>query len=130
MRAVASPCPAVPAASPRARQSTTRISRSSGGPSTTPARPVINTKTAASDGLPPICSATPIAIGVVTDFGASDSATGRDAPSARAIRIALPAAVTAPARMAGRMAKALRLMLASAAYIGTAKATVAGPSRK
>ena len=71
----------------------------------------------------------PMAIGVVTDFGASDSTTWRGAPSSCAISIADAAATTDPAKIAGRIAGAARRIRARLAYIGIASATVAGPSR-
>jgi len=55
------------------------------------------TSTAVSVGMPPIASAIPIAIGVVTDFGASDATVCGDAPSAQASPIAVTIAVTEPA---------------------------------
>ena len=129
MRAVARPCPAVPAASPRAAQPGAPIQRSTGGPMMIAVSPVSSTNTAASDGEPPICSAMPMAIGVVTDLGASDSTTMREAPSQRAISMALAAATREPARIDGTMAGAARRMRPRLACIGTASATVAGPSR-
>ena len=55
-----------------ARQSLMRSRFISGVTLMAPTIPVMMTITAVSDGMPPIFSAMPIAIGVVTDFGASD----------------------------------------------------------
>ena len=72
----------------RARaRSRARASRARGSASSTylpidaPRMPVATANTAASAGRPPIFSAMPIAIGAVTDFGASDSSVAGDAPS-------------------------------------------------
>ncbi|MNL04395.1 hypothetical protein D3C87_1249630 [compost metagenome] len=49
---------------------------------TAPMMPVAITSTAVSEGRPPIFSDTPMAIGIVTDLGASERTTSGDAPSA------------------------------------------------
>ncbi len=62
--------------------------------------PVTMTNTAASAGMPPICSLTAMAIGLVTDLGASVRSMVASNPSAAPRATALPAAVTEPARSA------------------------------
>ena len=58
-------------------------------PKTAPKRPTITTIAAVSDGIPPDVLHTSMAIGVVTDLGASDTMTSCDAPRADAIRVTL-----------------------------------------
>ena len=65
-----------------------RIALSSERAITAPMMPVLITSTAVSEGSPPIFSAMPMAIGVVTDLGASDIVVTRVAPSAQAMAIA------------------------------------------
>ena len=73
---------------------------------TAPMMPVQTTSTAVSDGRPPSRSTMPMAIGVVTDFGAIDSRVRSLAPSAHAMPTADTSAVTAPASSAPRSARA------------------------
>ena len=54
------------------------------------------TSTAVNDGRPPIFSAMPMAIGVVTDLGAIDRMVAGDAPSSHAIPIAVTIAAALP----------------------------------
>ncbi|MNP30675.1 hypothetical protein D3C76_1237580 [compost metagenome] len=63
-------CAVTPSDMPRASGLCTPSRVSSAGPKIAPITPVINTNTAASAATPPICSATSMAIGEVTDFGA------------------------------------------------------------
>lgn len=49
-------------------------------PQIAPNRPTATTTAAVSDGIPPMALVTSIAIGVVTDFGASDRITSCEAP--------------------------------------------------
>ena len=65
-----------------------------------PVMPVRMTNTAVRDGMPPIFSAMPMAIGVVTDFGASDNSVWRLAPKAHAMPTADTIAVTDAGREA------------------------------
>ena len=73
---------------------------------------------------------TVLAIGVVTDLGASDSSVAGEAPSAHAIATALAPATTPPATSAPRIGTASRRTLSHSRASGTASATTAGPSRK
>jgi hypothetical protein len=75
--AAARPLPAVPAANPIARQSLINSHRGESRPehySGDNASPMIASD-AVKAGLPPICSATAIVIGVVTAFGSMDNTT-------------------------------------------------------
>lgn len=54
-------------------------------PVTAPNIPTKTTIVAVSDGMPPMLRVTSIAIGVVTDFAASDNTTSFDAPAYWAI---------------------------------------------
>ena len=67
-----------------------------------PAMPVIATVTAVSEGKPPIFSAIPMAIGIVADFGASDSSVSVEAPNAHPIATAEPIAVIDPSEQCNR----------------------------
>ena len=58
--------------------------------------PVAMTSAAVSVGMPPARSARLMAIGAVTDFGASDAWIARGAPIAAAIATALTIAVSEP----------------------------------
>ena len=58
--------------------------------------PLMMTKTAVSDGWPPISWLMPMAIGVVSDFGAIDRRRSSGAPSAQAMPTALAEATDAP----------------------------------
>ncbi len=99
-------------------------------PSAAPTTPVVTANTAASAGRPPIFSAMPIAIGAVTDFGASESSVAGEAPSAQAMPTALPSASSEPAASAPAIGSASRFTLSHSRASGTASATTAGPSRK
>ncbi len=92
--------------------------------------PVTTANTAASGGKPPIFSAMPIAMGVVTDFGASDSSVAGVAPSTAAIASTDTTAVAAPTHSAHAIGSASRRTLGHSRASGTASATTAGPSRK
>ncbi len=74
--------------------------RKMNGPSAQPMEPVINTSPAASDGIPPIFSATPMAMGDVTERGANDSTVSGAAPNKSAIPRVEATAVTIPAPQA------------------------------
>ena len=69
-------------------------------------------------------------MGVVTDFGASDSNVVRLAPSAQATSTAEAIAVNDPATQAATIGASSRRTSPAFAASGTASATVAGPSRK
>ncbi|MNT11298.1 hypothetical protein D3C72_1461710 [compost metagenome] len=97
---------------------------------TAPMMPVAITSTAVSDGRPPIFSATPIAIGMVTDFGASERTVSGEAPSSQAMPTADTTATTEPATRPASSGNTWVRSLGSCMYSGTASATVAGPSRK
>lgn len=49
-------------------------------PQIAPSKPTATTTAAVSDGIPPIALVTSMAIGVVTDFGASERITSCEAP--------------------------------------------------
>ena len=68
---------------------------------------VSDTAPAANVVSPPISSASEMAIGVVTDFGASDSMVISDAPNSPAIAIAEPAANNAPVLTVNKMGNAI-----------------------
>ncbi len=88
------------------------------------------TNTAVNEGCPPRFCAMPMAIGVVTDLGPSEITTTFGAPSARAISIAETAVMMEPVVSETKMARKFSRIAGQLAYIGTARATVAGPSRK
>jgi hypothetical protein len=92
--------------------------------------PVAITSTAVNAGSPPRRSATALAIGVVTDFGAKDATVARLAPRAQAIATALGSAVAAPTRSAAAIGRRAVRTAARWFQSGTARATVAGPTRK
>ena len=75
----------------------------SGVPMIAPRMPVRITSPAVSDGSPPMLSAIPIAMGEVTDFGASELTVSMLAPSAAAMATAETTAVTAPAIRAAKI---------------------------
>ena len=75
-------------------------------------------------------SATAMAIGVVTDLGASDNCVGTLAPNARAIPMADATAQTLPTLSPSSTGQRMARTLPSCAYSGIASATVAGPSKK
>ena len=54
-------------------------------PQIAPSKPTATTTAAVSDGIPPIALVTSMAIGVVTDFGASERITSCEAPMSLAI---------------------------------------------
>ena len=67
--AVPTPCEEAPKANPLAMLLSMPISRMAIGPTMLPKMPTATTITAVSEGIPPLFSAMPMAIGVVTDFG-------------------------------------------------------------
>ena len=71
--AVPIPCDEAPIASPFATGLLIFISFMIGGPMILPMIPAQTTMTAVSPGIPPLLPASSIAIGVVTDFGASEA---------------------------------------------------------
>src|SRR5690606_15500740 len=79
---------------------------------------------------PPVSCATSIAIGMVADFGASDSKVWVDPFNSQAIPRADKIAVQDPARRATQTGSQTRFKRPSWPYKGTASATVAGPIRK
>ncbi|MNR31632.1 hypothetical protein D3C85_1491540 [compost metagenome] len=86
----------MPSAIPRASGLWTprRVNRL--GPKIAPITPVINTNTAASAATPPICSATSMAIGEVTDFGAMVIRIICSAPNHQPSNTPIPVATTPP----------------------------------
>ena len=101
--AAATPLPATPAASPCAGQSSTWMRRSIRWPVMAATMPPIMARTAGRAGMPPICQDTAMAIGVVTAFGAIDSATARDPWSSHTSPIPLTMDVVDPATSATLM---------------------------
>jgi hypothetical protein len=95
-----------------------------------PRMPVAITGTAVSEGRPPRRSATAMAIGVVTDFGAKEAMVARLAPSSQAMATALATAVAAPTKSARAMGTKAARTESRCRQSGTARATVAGPKRK
>ena len=88
------------------------------------------TATAASDGAPPMRSATGSAIGMVADLGASAISVSYDAPSAQASSRAETIATVQPTSSATLIGRQSWRMRSRCANSGTANATVAGPMRK
>ena len=76
-----------------------------GVPIIAPRMPVRITSPAVKDGKPPIRSAMPIAMGDVTDFGASEVTVSILAPSIAAIATAETTAVTDPASNAATIGR-------------------------
>ena len=72
----------------------------------------------------------PMAMGAVTDFGATEATSGCPPPNSFAISTALTTPVVVPAASVTAIAGRLRRMAERWRRMGTAKATVAGPSRK
>lgn len=102
--------------------------RNSVGPSMAPTMPVTITMAAESDGRPPMASLMPMAIGVLTVLGPSESRVSGPAPSDAAIAQAVTVAVSTPAISPASTGHAMRLKVGRHRYNGTAMATVAGPS--
>ena len=99
-------------------------------PKTAPTMPVLTTRTAVSDGIPPSFSEMPIATGAVTDLGASEIRVAISAPSQAASPIAVRLAVSTPTSRAAPIGTAKAPSRSRCRYSGIASATVAGPSRK
>ena len=97
---------------------------------TAPTMPVSTTKTAVKVGDPPSDWLIPSATGAVVLLGASVASIWGDRPSARPKASAVTMAVNDPASRAAAMGKAARRTVARCAQSGTARDTVAGPSRK
>src|SRR5262245_51913989 len=72
----------------------------------------------------------PIAIGAVTDFGASDATVCGDAPSSHARPTAVTSATVEPTTSAPTTGSPNRRSAGHARTSGTASPTTAGPSRK
>ena len=64
---------------------------------------------AVSEGTPPSCSVTPMAMGIVANFGASDSRTSVEAPQSHPMPTAEPMAVLDPITRASASGTAIRL---------------------
>jgi len=92
--------------------------------------PVAITSTAVSEGRPPRRSATAMAIGVVTDFGAKEAMVARLAPSSQAMATALATAVAAPTKSATVIGSTAVRTASRCRQSGMARATVVGPRRK
>ena len=92
------PCAAMPVAKPRTLYSRTRSRFSSRVVVVAPTMPVMSTSTAVMVGAPPIFSEMPMAIGIVTDFGAMERSVSGDAPNSHAMPTADTTATTDPAR--------------------------------
>ena len=86
-RDVPTACEAVPMLIPCEKGFRTCHTSSILKPKTAPKRPTHTTMAAVSDGMPPDVLHTSMAMGVVTDLGASDTMTSCDAPMADAIRV-------------------------------------------
>lgn len=76
-------------AKPRTTGSWMRMASKSGRTQTAPKMPVLTTNTGVSEGKPPMRSAMPMATGVVTDLGASESSVARVMPYSRYLANAL-----------------------------------------
>ena len=74
------------------------------------------------------CGGVPMAIGVLTVLGPSESRVSGPAPSDAAIAQAVTVAVSTPAISPASTGHAMRLKVGRHRYNGTAMATVAGPS--
>ena len=95
-----------------------------------PKMPVPITSAAVKAGIPPRRSDTAMAIGEVADFGPRVAASSGVAPSSRATPTAATMAVTQPSSSAAASGRKARRRRGSWRTSGTARATVAGPSRK
>ncbi len=96
---------AVPIESPWAMGLLTRDSFIILKPVMPPNMPVHTTTAAVSAGMPPMACVTSMAIGVVTDFDASDMTTSRDAPSICATMTTDAMPTMHPATSARRMGR-------------------------
>lgn len=92
-------------------------------PNTAPSRPTHTTTAAVSDGIPPNVLVTSIAIGVVTDLGASDRITSCEAPINLAINTTDITPTIQPANWDRMMGSSCFLMVSSCRYKGTPSAT-------
>jgi len=128
------PWEAVPSAKPRRAMPSASVGRrirpNSQRADKAPTMPVSAANTAASAGTPPICAATPIATGAVTDLGARDISTSPGRPSAQPSPTALAAAAVPPAREASTSRPQRARSAARRCHSGQPKATTAGPSKK
>src|SRR3569833_2001640 len=79
-------------------------------------------------GMPPSWRQTSIAIGVVTDFGAADITTAKGAPMSQADPAAVTMPTTAPTATVSDSLGSIARNTRPLRYIGTARATVAGPN--
>ncbi len=95
-----------------------------------PKIPVISTSAAVRVGSPPSRSAMPMATGAVVDFGASEASTCGSSPNRWAIASADPTATSDPASSPATIGSAAARIRARLSCIGSARHTVAGPSRK
>jgi hypothetical protein len=128
-RAVPRPCAATPRAKPRARRSAIRIRRSRSGAVIAPNMPLNSATSAASDGMPPVCSAIAMATGAVAARGARVARSAGGAPNSAPTATAEPMAVTEPATSAAPSGTATDRIRGHWCQSGTAKATVAEPRR-
>ena len=99
-------------------------------PKIAPNKPTITTMAAVSDGIPCKDSDTSIAIGVVTDLGASDMITAFEAPSHLAVSTTETIPTKQPANCEISTGISCRRILLSCRYNGTPRATMAGLSQK
>ena len=119
----------MPSAMPRASGLRTPRRDRYAGPIIAPITPVISTNTAANAATPPICSATSMAIGEVTDLGAIVISILCSAPNHHPSNTHRPVANTPPITSVVKIGQNNWRIRRRFKYSGTARATVAGPSR-
>ena len=95
-------------------------------PKIAPKMPTTITTEAVSGGIPPIDLEISMAIGVVTDFGASEKITSLDAPISLAISTTETTPAMQPANCETRIGIACFLIFSNCKYNGTPNATTAG----
>jgi hypothetical protein len=123
------PCEVSPIAKPRARSSRTRTRVSSAGPTTAPSVPETRVSTTASGTEAWRLSAIVRPTGEVTERGSAARSVASSAPSAAIAPTVAPMLTTPPATSAATTAGAEESSARPWRSSGSARATVAGPSR-
>lgn len=118
-----------PMASPRTSGSWSRSSDRMRGPATAPSTPLTMVNTALSSGMPPTCCDMAIEIGVVADFGDIEATMTAVPPAQRVNSTAATIDATQPTETAPSTSNTDLRTRCHCRHNGSARATVAGPSR-
>lgn len=106
-----------------------RKNRQTSGAVTAPVIPVMTIETIVMDGMPPICSENTEPIGMVIDFGVSESMSVLLIPKIFAQTITQITLVALPTVIPARIGNQLLLSAWMCLYKGTASMTVTGPRK-